>query len=357
MAIYLLYMASPCILFIFLELLTNQKIHRIEQLKNTYLILFVIIMTAMVGLRHPGNGSDDTMFYYRQWEELSGLSLDQLDYYIKNMDMEVGYLIVVWLGSHIFQNGQWLLLLSGLFFAVSICVFVKRNCKNMVLALAVFNCLGLFNFMVQGLRQSIAMCICLWALEPCKQKRPVRFLLMIGLAALFHASAVIFAIVYLLGEMRFDLFSVVFFICGVAVAIMLIPRLFEIMNKLLNDDYSLGTGSEEGGWIAVLILLAIIVFGLAFQDKRNPHYPMYIYMTIVGLGCMLLRQSVSPIVERASNYFAYAEMVIVANSVSSIRDKRTQVLVCVAVFALCFFVAVHKTTYSSLIPYRFFWNI
>jgi len=269
----------------------------------------------------------------------------------------VGYLIVVWLGSHIFQNGQWLLLLSGLFFAVSICVFVKRNCKNMVLALAVFNCLGLFNFMVQGLRQSIAMCICLWALEPCKQKRPVRFLLMIGLAALFHASAVIFAIVYLLGEMRFDLFSVVFFICGVAVAIMLIPRLFEIMNKLLNDDYSLGTGSEEGGWIAVLILLAIIVFGLAFQDKRNPHYPMYIYMTIVGLGCMLLRQSVSPIVERASNYFAYAEMVIVANSVSSIRDKRTQVLVCVAVFALCFFVAVHKTTYSSLIPYRFFWNI
>ena len=107
---------------------------------------------------------------------------------------------------------------------------------------------------------------------------------------------------------------------------------------------------------AVLISFVIIIFGVVFGDKKGHHYPLYVYMSIVGLVCMLLRQSTSGIMERVSNYFSFAEMVLVASSVSSIRSKRTQILVCMAVFVLCFTVALHKTSYSSLIPYKMFWQ-
>ena len=72
--------------------------------------------------------------------------------------------------SHSFSGGQWLLIFSGVVFSLSVCLFTYRNSKNPVISLMVFNCLGLFNFMVQGLRQAIAMSICLFAYEQCKKK-------------------------------------------------------------------------------------------------------------------------------------------------------------------------------------------
>ena len=111
--------------------------------------------------------------------------------------MEGGYQVVTWILSHIFKDGQWLLFLSGAFMSFSVCRFVNRNCKNPMFALMAFNCLGLFNFMVQGLRQAIAMCICLWAIEYCKKGQLLKFLGTVGAACLFHASAIVFTVVYI----------------------------------------------------------------------------------------------------------------------------------------------------------------
>lgn len=356
MAIYLLYMASPAILYVCMKFFVHQRMNRNDQLQKTFLIVFAVVMMMMIGLRHPSNGSRDTLFYFYQWESLGRVSADEIGYYLKDVDMEKGYLFLIWVLSHILKDGQWLLVLSGVFFAVSVCVFVRRNCSNPVLALLVFNCLGLFNFAVQGLRQTIAMCICLWAIEPCKKRELVRFLLLIALAAMFHASAVVFIGVYVLAKLKLDVRFLMVFAVGMLLVVMQLPKVFELMNRLLNDSYSLGDKAESGGWIAILISFAVVFFGVVYRDRSMPHYAMFIYMSLVGLECMFLRQSSSGIVERVGKYFLFADMVVVSNSVSAIRDKKVQIVVCIVVAVLCFFVAVHKASYSSLIPYRFYWQ-
>ena len=356
MVAYLIFMASPFIVYLIVELITGKKVTQDDRTKNIYLIVCGIIIALMIGMRNQHNGSGDTALYCSIYEKMSSIKLGELSSFIRNTDMEIGYLITTWLLSKVFIGGQWLLVLSGAFFSFSICYFVKNNCKNVVLALAIFNCLGLFNFMVQGLRQAIAMSICLCAFELCKKKKLIRFLLVVALASLFHASAIVFAMVYVFGSMRLDIRSLIWMGVGTCAVLIFLPQLFSLMSFFMNDDYSMSSGSDEGGWIAILIYVCILIYGLAFRDSENKDYPTYMFMLVAGTLCMVLRQSVSGILERMGHYFAFAQMAVVSNAIYGMNDKRMRAVVSMAVVVLCLGVALHKATYSSLVPYRFFWN-
>ena len=53
-------------------------------------------------------------------------------------------------------------------------------------------------------------------------------------------------------------------------------------------------------------------------------------------------------------YFTFGEIVLISRS-SRLVIRPQRLYVRMIVISLCFYVAVHKTTYSSLIPYKFFW--
>ena len=359
MTIYLLYMASPGILYLLLESFSSYSIADCKRSKRKYMYLVGIVMMLMIGLRHPENGSGDTMFYYNFWESMSKASLKMLFVSLVEVDLERGFQITTWILSHIFKNGQWALILSGAFISFSVCRFVSKNCKNVVLALTVFNCLGLFNFMVQGMRQAIAMCICLLAIEHCKQKTIKNFLkfaLLIAVASFFHASAIVFSLMYVVSFAKLDVKGFAAFAAGAGISILYLPALFEIINNAINDDYALGTGSDSGGVFAILIYLVIILCGLALADKKNQNYALFFYMACIGCICMVLRRSTSEIAERVNYYFAFSQMVIMSNSIKHISEKQIGYVLNLLAFTLCIGVAIYKASYSILIPYLFFWQ-
>lgn len=353
MAIYLLYVISPVILYAITESLYKNK----EQRDKKLIFLCGLVMFLMVGLRNPNVGSTDTTVYIKNWSLMRAIPFSELFSSLKNIDLEPGYLVSVWFFSHIFEDGQWLLVISGLFFSISVCQFVKKNCDNVVLALIIFNCLGVFNFMVQGLRQAIAMCICLWALEECKKEHLVRFFILVGIACTFHASAVIFSMVYLFSKMKINFKSISLFSLGAILCMNLLPRLFEMMNTFMNDSYEIGKGSESGGVVAILIYIVIISFALLCGDKNRKYAPMFFYMALVGVICMIMRNSISTIVERIAIYFAFSQMVVLPNTISNILEEKPRLVITYIALVLCFGVTLYKVSYMSLIPYTFFWQI
>ena len=271
------------------------------------------------------------------------------------IDLEKGYLILVWLLTRIFYHPQWLLVLTGIFFSFTICYFVKYSCDSSPLALMLFNALGSFAFMVQGLRQSIAMCLCLWALECLKRKSWVKSIVLILLASTFHASAFIFFIIFPLSILKINFKSFVTVSIAAIVAVRLLPNLFELINLWINDDYAMNEGAKSGGVIAICIYIVIIIFGLLFGDKSEKYFPLYIYLTVVAVSCMFMRNTVSTIAERIAQYFAFGQMAVLARSTKRFSDVTTKFLICTAIVFLMFGVAIHKTSYSVLIPYEFFW--
>lgn len=355
MTVYLLYVTSPAIVWMLVSIF-NTKAANYDKRKKNYIFFCGIIMALMIGLRYKGVGSSDTAFYYNNWEMMSQVSLSDLPRVLQRVDLEYGYQISVWLLSHIFRNGQWALILSGAFFSFSVCRFTYKNSKSPVVALTVFNCLGIFNFMVQGLRQAIAMSICLFAYEQCKNKKIIRFALLVTVASTFHASAAVFLLVYVLGMLKLNIKQFSIFAMLTAVGMKLLPYAIELMNMLINDDYGMDSASKSGGKVAILIYLVIVLFGLLFQDASDENYALFVYSTIVAAIAMLLRNSVSGIAERISFYFAFGEMIVLSNSIAALKEQKTRLIITVAAVMLCFGVAIYKASYSVLIPYTFFWQ-
>ena len=356
MAIYLIYMASPAIVYVLLEAFTHKVVNEDAWLRKIFLFICGTLMALMIGLRHKYVGSSDSAFYYRFWETMSKLPLADLRPFMEDHDMEKGYQIAVWFFSHIFPKGQYSFIVSGTFYAISVCSFTQKNCKNAMLALMVFNCLGVFNFMVQGMRQAIAMCICLWALEPCKERKFLKFVLLVALACSFHMSAIVFSAVYFIKGFDLKTKSILLFTVLAGIFVLFLPSIFDLMNTLINDSYGTDQASESGGVVAILIYLVSIIFGLFFQDRDDSNYPMFIYITIVAMMALVLRNTVNSIAERIGDYFTFGQMVILSNSIASLKDDKEKTMLVLFATLLMFGVAIHKASYSNLVPYIFYWQ-
>ena len=210
--------------------------------------------------------------------------------------------------------------------------------------------------MIQGLRQSIAMCICLFALEKCKKNQIYRFVILILIAMSFHASAVVFAVVYLLRYFKLTLPNILIFFTTAIIGINLLPYIFNFMNRLLNDHYAIGKGANQGGVVAIFIYLAILAFSLIFRNYDDDRIELFIYMALLAVSALFMRNSVTESAERIGFFFAFSQLPLVSNSVSSIEDKLTRSITTFIVAALCFGVAIYKASYSVVIPYEFYWQ-
>ena len=125
---------------------------------------------------------------------------------------------------------------------------------------------------------------------------------------------------------------------------------------MMNENYDMQSASETGGVVAVLISAVIILFGLLFKDISDKHYALFVYSAVVAAFAMLLRNSVSGIAERVSFYFAFGQVVVLSNSIESLKDVRTKILINIIAALLCLGVALYKASYSILIPYTFYFQ-
>ena len=355
---YLLYVSSPIWVYLIIwgGSASQHKGNKVNI--NTYLNICVIIMIAMIGFRSELNGSRDTYRYGYFWSIIRDTPISGLSNMLNSIDMEKGYLLTVFVLTRVFSDPQWQLIITGTFFAVTICSFFKKNCNGSPLALLAFNALGTFNFMVQGLRQSIAMCICLWAFEQIKERHYIKATLFVALAGTFHGSAYVYLVIIILSIMKLKLNfkSMIFFGLCTVIGLIFISNIFQIMGIILDDDYTKYPAAESGGIVAILIYLTIIIFGMIVGDKKDKDYAIFVYMALIGMVCMILRNTVSMFADRVSQYFAFGQMVILALSVKQIQDNNIKFIIELTVVTLLFIIAGYKASYSTLIPYNFFWD-
>ncbi|MBQ7817736.1 MAG: EpsG family protein [Oscillospiraceae bacterium] len=365
MTVFLLYTISPVIIDYLVSLCFSNYNNKLNEnkLKIIKLVFTGIVMFLMIGLRKYTNGSGDSYVYYQHWKSLSAVELEQFSRIVANSEMEVGYTVVVFILSHIFKEPQFVFILSALFFAIAVCRFVYKNCNDVALAMIVFNSLELFIFMVQGLRQAVAMGICLFAIEQCKKRNLWKFIILIALAMSFHASAIVFCIVYFIPLLKINWRSILAVIAIFGVSTIFISYFFDFVNLFVRDEYNLTQDVVEGtGVVTVLIYLSVIVAGLLFRpgpdqdEEYHKLYSLFFYLTCTGVFIFSLRNQAASITERISFYYAFGQMALISNLVGNIKNLQTRWAFRIIIIALCFGLAVHKAGYSSLVPYLFFWQ-
>lgn len=364
MGVYLFLAISPLIFLPIVESCCKNSINENNKAKKIYLFLCGVVLFLIIALRNKNIGSADSTNYYNYWQLMSELNFQEAQIYIANARMESGYLYTVWILSRVFVDPQWCFIFSGLLFSISICRFIYLNSEDVALSLVMYVCLGLYGFMVQGLRQSIAMCICLFAIELVKKKKPIKFIFLILIACLYHKSAVIFILVYILQWKKFSSEYKFQIMILAGVLLCLTPLIISIGNQILDSNYVVPV--ESGGLIATAIYFIIIIFSFVFLSnkksstpklfhEKEKNYILFLSITIIGACFYLMRYFGTLAIERISFYFMFGQMIILPNVINTF-DKKTRVIINFVVITLSIALFIYRLIGSELIPYTFFWG-
>lgn len=293
---------------------------------KNYMILCGFLIAALSALRTPYVGTADSYSYVTRYYKLQTYEQfgDYYDQYLGDKGLlfsEAGFHYCLWLLGRIFQNGQTALIASSLFITWATCRFISRNSVEPPLSLTIYVCLTLFTFNMNGMRQAVAMSICLFAYEHAKNKKLIPFVLTVLLAMLFHKSAMCFFVVYFFPRVKNTGIHWLAYIVALLVCLLSIDRIvagYAISGK----DYTETGSAEGGGLFVVLLYLGGIVLTL-YKHKvlEKPAARTAFVGSLAGFAAYVSRYFGADILERISYYYYYFLLLLIPEVIQELEGE------------------------------------
>lgn len=246
---------------------------------------------------------------------------------------------------------------TSAFICIAIGIYIKRNCHNKMYGLYFYYTIGLFAFTFAGLRQALAMSICLFGYEMIIRKKPVRFLLIVAFAFLFHKSAILFVLAYPIAWMKWKWNRLMLMAFGYGVFCVLFGWLYQRVATWLGYD-NYGMENTGNGWIFFGVLIVITALSLIYRQKLleiNPNNLVFINLNIAVLGIWVFRLFTRT-VERPAFFYIYSTIIVLEQIMSiryeDVKKKRGQqllILCSLVLFGLLFLYRLRRD--GNLLPY------
>lgn len=320
-------------------LLTNRA-------KRRYLFIALIPVFFVIAFRGETIGMD-TSNYIRHFEELR---LFKMNY---DERIEIGYVYLVKYISSCFDSVRWLFVLTAFFTCLSIGQFIYRTAKDPSLALLFFVTLGLFQFALSGIRQTIAISITLWLYPYIKHQQLLKFTVGIIVASLFHKSAFLFFPAYIMAQQHISTKLIFFELLSFAFIFLVADKLLLLAADTMNYNY--GIEETGNGYIFFCIVLLISIFGLINKNdilKQNFDNQYIINVNFISLLLWGIRL-ISRTAERVSFYYMPYTYLLLEEYLTS--QKKVFIYPIIMVLAIClFFYRVARD--PSIFPYIFSFN-
>ncbi len=290
-----------------------------------FLILFV---TATRGL-HVGADSYGYARLYKTLQTYDSFA-DYYDERLSDYDLlssEAGFYFTMWLFGHVFKDGQMALVISSVLITVATCFFIRRNSKDIPLSLTIYVCLGLFTFNMSGMRQAMAMSICLFAYEFAKNRKLVPFVLTVLLAMLYHKTAMCFFPMFFLPRLKNNLGSWLFYVFGLAMCLLFVDKIIAGYYELSGEDYGDVAASTGGGLFVVLLYLGAIVLTIYKSHVlQRVSARTAMLATLAGFTAYVSRYIGSDILERISYYYLYFVMLLIPETFQELDEKEYKII-------------------------------
>lgn len=163
----------------------------------TGLALAVFLMFA---LRHQSMGIDlhylKDYGYLGSFEKIGSKSWKEVLTMESYQNYERGYILFNKLVASVSMERQFFLAVCAFCSVAPIAWTIYKKSESPALSFIAYMGMPFFVLTFSGLRQSIAIGLCVWALSFVQEKKPVRFVLLVLLASTFHSTALLFLAAY-----------------------------------------------------------------------------------------------------------------------------------------------------------------
>lgn len=317
---------------------------------SIFIVSFLLILFQGVRDRLVGT---DTGVYVRRFEFVSSTA----DIW---RSTEIGYNALNVYLSLLFDSYSALLIAVAAIVVGAYALGITMMVKRYELALFLFVTLGVYTLPFNATRQGIAVAICFLALPWLLRRRPLPYFFLVGLAALFHHTAIIAAPLYLVVMARVDWR----YVTGVAIGTVLLTAGFstvvQLSARLLSDAYSVYADEHAGGGGLMATFLVAQGVCLYFLRPRNNGdqenysrlFSIYLIGLIPALASVMLSVNPSGVL-RLHFYFSHVAILLWPIALNQIKSARLRTLIYSGlVLVVLSFFFLTTTTFSNLTPYR-----
>lgn len=321
-----------------------------------WLLLAALPMFALIAFRGTSMGND-TGAYLRFFREMMNLSWDHM--FLVNeqgYQFEEGFVLFEKLVTYITQNDKVYQVLYTVVYLLAVVDFANQLERDHFLFLYFFATLGIYTFMFTGVRQCLAMSICLFSYRFIKKRQFIPFLLLTLLAFTFHKSAILFLVAYFIYTRKINFGSILLYGIIAAFAYLNIDVIQEWFNDTLEYDYEIeATGNGTVYFVIILVITVFSLTTLLYNKKLTPESRGMLNVGFVALVFWLLRLA-TRVAERPSYYFMFFSMAMLAYGVDALKDGKEKTVIKAAVCAACLALFVYRfsNSFAALVPYQSF---
>ena len=305
--------ALNMILLVFWALIFRNDLSR-KTAKRPGFIIVVTIQLGLIALFSP-LVSDVLIYSYHA----------SIDWY----SFEPGWNLCSGILWEVWPDGRGLMLFANYAFLLSFARFVWKRSDNFFISYLVMICLGIWGMAFFILRQTVALAIILFAYDALEDRKPLRFVIIVLLAASFHTTALAFLVVYPLLYVRRDAVYFLVFLFAGAVCILFGPELVNLVLLLSRNEYGI---TDLSGINMLIMLVAFeILIGFFLGHKANQ-----VHIRAFDTGCVLQSLSLRlSTLTRATRYFTISLCTLIPSMLRAVEDRGQRLLLsCVSCGAL-----------------------
>ncbi len=353
MNIYVLFMLITLISYPFTirgYLLTENK----ALLSNrSYCFLLSMLLFAISALRGLSVGND-TGQYAWHFYNTSSMSFQQILQFHLNEPL---FYLLTKIVSLISNNHQVLFAMVAAFYSFSIYRLIYKYSKQYLVSYFMLIPMMYFAFSLTGLRQTLAISVLLLSIDYIVDRKIVLFFFSVGIAFLFHNSAVFFIPAYFLYTKKlYKIRVLLFFIIS---PILFFSRYFilTIVQRFFYTEYSLG--GYSGGWTTLFVYFVIILVSTLFRKQMmavDSNFPFFYSMMFVGFWVQMF-VPIQPNIFRVSMYYNISSILLLPGLIKTQNDSFSKIIA-YSIFFILMIVQYFFFTYNAagVNPYRFFWQ-
>ena len=310
-------------------------------------------MFALVAFRAPTMGND-TSGYLRFFEEMVKIPWSKI--FVVNAstyEFEPGFVVFEKLITIFTQDSKVYQVIYSVIYLLSMVTFANQLEKHNFSFFYFFATLGTYTFMFTGVRQCLAMCICLLSYAFVKKRKLILFLLMVLLAFTFHKSAILFVIVYFIYNRKINWINTIIYTVFGALAYLYIDVLQNWLNSALDYDY----GVEETGngiiFFAVVVVITLYsYFTILGNKKLTDESRGLLNIGTITLVLWFLRLA-TRVAERPSFYFMFFSAAMLCYGLEAPENGKERILFKVLAYSACMLLLIYRllTSNATLVPY------
>lgn len=336
---------------IFLETqFINIKIsnYRIETRKLSFTICFLYILTIGI-MRSESLGVDVDI--YRNYF-LNIYPNADIRFFLNNSNYDIAYVIfnkIVKLFTGNFRIFEIIIYCIN-FGIFSLIIFKESKCT--ALSFLIYTGLDFIGFNMSILRQSIACVLCFLAYHCLDNNKKINYFILVLLATLFHKTAILFLITYLLSYNRKEVISFKSKIILILLSFIGFNLILPNVYSLYRIDYSDITVTGQGLNLLIFYIISMLIVGIILKiNKSEDEVKKYesscgaIYIQMGALSFSLFT--------RITRYFAILFTLSIPNIIYKSKYRKAFILIYSLMFSFLFIYNLYRNE-MNIVPFKLF---